>query len=55
MKKVYETPMTEVILQVLYDRLCTTGVVSPGEESDDPSTNERNDNTESEEIWNKEW
>lgn len=54
MKKVYETPMTEVIVQDLYDRLCDSQVISPGGGSDNPDTNVRDD-APSEEIWNKEW
>ena len=54
MKKVYETPMTHVVLQELYDNLCDATVISPGEEGG-LDTNERNTTTETEEIWNKEW
>ena len=55
MKKVYETPMTDLIVVDLYDRLCDPGVVSPGDPTDEPDTNVRNSSDATEEIWNKEW
>ena len=54
MKKVYETPMTEVIHQDLYDSVCDAGVISPAGPGEF-DTNERNEEAPSEEIWDKEW
>jgi len=55
MKKVYETPMTDVYVVDPGERLCDT-VITPTGPTDD-LTNERNtlEDTNSEEIWNKEW
>ena len=54
MKKVYETPMTDVYVVDTVERLCE--VIGPTGPTDD-FTNERNtiEETNNEEIWNKEW